>query len=135
MACFPVANLRKARCTGSHRIVLGQAPLLEVLANARTSQRFAGPVRRFHQLRRSEVARRTSFRTSSSAALWYYCMRVVAGPLIKEFGSRRVLVVIRRRSSTGMKQGVCCGNLQGGSGHTREHLATAQMVSRTFPKV
>ena len=67
--------------------MLGQALHLEVLANARTSQHFADPVRRFHQLRRSEVAKRTSFRTSSGAALWDYCMRAMAGPLIKEFGS------------------------------------------------
>ena len=34
-----------------------------------------------------------------------------------------------------MKQGVLLWYLQGDSGHAREHLATAQMVSRTFPKV
>ena len=39
------------------------------------------------------------------------------------------------RTLTETQQGVSCGILQGGVGHTCEHLATAQRGSKTFPKV
>ncbi len=85
------------------------------------------------QPNRSEGVRRTSFRTFSGAGLSSNCMRSTANPLVQEFGSGRVLVVIRQ------------GKLDGdatrpvlwysGRGHTGEHLDITRRVSRTFLKV